>query len=92
MKKDELEGHLGEVRGQSKPRDVGKIIRLSLSGLAALLLVIFCIQNASQVPVRVLFWSGDMALIWVIVISAILGAIAFGVVRAVLGRRRNRRR
>jgi hypothetical protein len=32
-----------------------------------------------------------MALIWVIVISAILGAFAFGIVRAVLSRRRNRR-
>lgn len=92
MNKGELGQHLGEQKGPGKQRDVGKIVRLSLSGVAALLLLIFILQNTNEVPVRILFWSGEMALIWVIVISAILGAIAFGIVRAVLSRRRNRRR
>jgi uncharacterized integral membrane protein len=91
MEKNELQEHLGEGGGAAKKRDVGKIIRLSLSGLALVLLVAFCALNSNQVEVHLIVWSGQLALIWVIIISAILGAIAFGVVRMLLGRRKRRK-
>lgn len=92
MKKDELQGHLGDERGTAKKRDVGKIIRLSLSAASGVYLVLFCVLNSTQVKVNFLVWSGTIGLIWVIIISAILGALAFGIIRSVLSRRRRNRR
>ena len=92
MKKDELHEHLGADDGPKQKRDVGKIIRLSLSGIAGVYLVLFCIMNSTQVKVNFIVWSGTIGLIWVIIVSAILGAIAFGIVRSVLSRRRRNRR
>lgn len=92
MEKGELQDHLGTGKGPAKPRDVGKIIRLSLSGIALLLLVAFAIANSNKVEVSLVVWSGEIRLIFVIIGSAILGAIAFGIVRSLLSRRRRMRR
>ncbi|MFZ4515685.1 MAG: lipopolysaccharide assembly protein LapA domain-containing protein [Acidimicrobiia bacterium] len=92
MEKDELHEHLGTAKGPAKPRDIGKIIRLSLSGIATLLLIIFAVTNSDPVEVNLVVWSGEIRLIFVIIGSAILGAIGFGVFRSVLGRRRRNRR
>ena len=91
MDKGELGEHLGEQKAAKQPRDIGKIIRFSLSGVAFLFLVLFIAFNTNEVEVSFVVWSGQVALIWVIVISAILGAVSFGVVRAILNRRRYRR-
>lgn len=49
--------------------------------VVTLLLVVLAVQNSGQVEVDVLFWSGELRLIFVIIGSAILGMVVGAVVR-----------
>ena len=61
-------------------------MRLIVALVAAALLVIFAIQNTKEVRVSFLFFHWDARVIYVIIVSALLGMF----VAYVLGRRRRR--
>jgi uncharacterized integral membrane protein len=44
--------------------------------LAVVLLLVFVIENSDSVSVSFVFFSADISLIWVIVLSALVGAVA----------------
>ena len=70
--------------------DDRQIRQLALAGALVLvvsLLLIFVIENSDPVRVSFVFFSADISLIWVIVLSAVAGA-AGGVALARLVRRR----
>ena len=61
-------------------------MRLIVALIAATLLVIFAIQNTKEVRVSFLFFHWDARVIYVIIVSALLGML----VAYLLGRRRRR--
>jgi len=52
-----------------------RLIKAGVVALAALLLIIFVLQNAKPVPVRLVFFTQSLRLIWLVVASAALGAV-----------------
>lgn len=54
-------------------------IRLGIGVVGAILLVIFLLQNLDSTKIKVLFWSWDMPLIFALIASAVLGALAWGI-------------
>lgn len=56
-------------------------------GIVALLILIVAIQNSGRVSVEILFWDADLRLIYVILISALLGILVGAVVRHQMRRR-----
>ena len=58
-----------------------------MAGIALVLLTIFAVENTTRVKVHWLFFTSDNALIAVIVVSAILGALV-GQILGLLRRRR----
>lgn len=70
--------------------DERQVRQLALAGALVLvlsLLLIFVIENSDPVRVSFVFFSADISLIWVIVLSAVAGA-AVGIAVARLVRRR----
>jgi uncharacterized integral membrane protein len=55
------------------------------------LLVAFVVDNSEKVRVGFVFFHADVRLIWVLVITAVLGALADRLVPKVYRRRRERR-
>ncbi len=72
-------------------RDTREIVRLSVFGLGLILLIAFIVGNSGSVPVNFVFFSHKSSLIWVILISALLGVLIDRLV-IVLGRRRKARK
>jgi uncharacterized integral membrane protein len=62
--------------------------RLIVSVVVAVLVLIFAIQNRHKVSVEFLFLDIETRMIWVIILSAIAGAIAGWLVRRSRRRRR----
>jgi uncharacterized integral membrane protein len=85
--------HLPDRRPPEPSRDgldERQIRQLALAGALVLvvsLLLVFVIENSDPVRVSFVFFSADISLIWVIVLSAAAGAAA-GVALARLVRRR----
>ena len=89
--------HLPERRPPDPPPqkdrdglDERQVRQLALAGALVLvvsLLLIFVIENSDPVRVSFVFFSADISLIWVIVLSAVAGAAA-GISVARLVRRR----
>ena len=52
-----------------------KLIKVGILGVVTVLLITFVIQNAKPVPVRLVFFTQTMRLIWLIVVAAALGGI-----------------
>lgn len=70
--------------------DERQVRQLALAGALVLvvsLLLIFVIENSDPVGVSFIFFSANISLIWVIILSAVAGAIA-GIVISRLVRRR----
>jgi uncharacterized integral membrane protein len=65
--------------------------RLIVALVVTVLLVIFALQNTERARVRFLFFDWDGRVIYVIIVSAIAGAIAGWLVRRARQRRRGRR-
>jgi uncharacterized integral membrane protein len=65
--------------------------RLIVALVVTVLLVIFAIQNRHKVSVEFLFLDIETRMIWVIILSAIAGAIAGWLVRRARRQRRLRR-
>lgn len=72
-------------------RDTRDIVRLSVFGLGLILLIAFIVGNSSSVDVNFVFFSHKASLIWVILISALLGVLIDRLV-IMLGRRRKARK
>ena len=75
----------------SGKRDTREIVRLSVFGLGLILLIAFVVGNSSSVKVNFVFFSHNSSLIWVILISALLGVLIDRLV-IMLGRRRTARK
>jgi uncharacterized integral membrane protein len=70
--------------------DERQVRRIALAGASVLvvsLLLIFVIENSDAVQVSFVFFSADISLIWVIVLSAVIGG-AVGPAGARVARRR----
>ena len=70
-------------------RDNREIVRLVVFGLALVLLIAFVIGNSKDVKVNFVFFHTSTSLIWVILISAVLGVLVDRLVIA-LGKRRKK--
>lgn len=89
--------HLPERRPPDPPArpdrdglDERQVRRLALAGALVLvvsLLLIFVIENSDPVSVSFVFFSADISLIWVILLSAVAGAAAGVVISRLLKRR-----
>ena len=73
-------------RPQRRPPTRENQMRLIVALVAAALLVTFAIQNTKEVRVSFLFFHWDARVIYVIIVSALLGML----VAYLLGRRRRR--
>ena len=58
-----------------KKRDNREIARYVVAGVALVLLIAFVVANSHTVRVGFVFFHTNLSLIWVIVISAALGAL-----------------
>lgn len=66
-------GKRGQSGRKAQPRDIARIVALVL--LVALFLA-FVVDNSQTVRVSLVFWHADLRLIWVLLLSALLGAVA----------------
>jgi uncharacterized integral membrane protein len=66
-------------------------VRHVLSGILAVVLVFFVVQNADQVSVRWMVWSGKAPLWLIVVGSALAGAVVAQLVAWLVGRRDRQR-
>lgn len=80
----------GHDRDRIDERQVRQIAMVGGAVLVASLALVFIVENSRQVNVSFVFFSADISLIWVIILSAAVGAIAgmFGgrLIRKRLGR------
>ncbi len=60
---------------ESSKRNRRDIARLVVFGLGLILLIAFIIENASKVKVHFVFFETRASLIWVILVSALLGVL-----------------
>jgi len=74
----------GTVR---RKRDTREIVRLVVFGVGLVLLIAFVVGNSNSVNVNFVFFSHSSSLIWVILISALLGVLVDRLV-IMLGKRR----
>lgn len=68
-------------------RDTREIARLVVFGLALVLLIAFVAGNTNNVPVNFVFFHHSSSLIWIILVSAVLGVLVDRLI-IVLRRRR----
>lgn len=77
-------------RDRIDERQVRQIAMVGGAVLVASIALVFIVENSHQVHVSFVFFSADISLIWVIILSAAVGAIAgvFGgrLIRKRLGR------
>jgi uncharacterized integral membrane protein len=80
-----------DTEGMRDTRDTRDIVRLVVFGIALVLLIAFVIANSATVRVHFVFFQTRTSLIWVILISAVLGVLVDRLVIA-LGKRRKTRK
>ena len=73
-----------------RKRDNREIARLVVFGLALVLLIAFVIGNSTSVKVDFVFFHTSASLIWVILLSAVLGVLVDRLVIALGKRRKNK--
>ena len=74
------------------PRSKREIARIVVAVVALVLLVAFVVGNSKTVPVSFVFFKHHISLIWVILISAFLGALVDRLVILLRQRRKNAER
>lgn len=70
--------------------DEEQVRRIALVGgllLVVILALVFIVENSRQVPVSFVFFTADISLIWVIVLSMAVGGVLGVVVRRLVRRR-----
>lgn len=78
----------GPAGAKREKRDKREIIRLVVYCLALVLLVAFIIGNSKDVKVNFVFFHTSASLIWVILVSAVLGVLVDRLVIALRKRRK----
>jgi uncharacterized integral membrane protein len=78
-------------RPASSTRDNRDIVRLVVLGIAVILLIAFIIGNSASVKVNFVFFDTKASLIWVIIISALLGVIVDRLAIVLNKRRKSRK-
>ncbi len=81
-------GPPGAKRDKGQKPDKREIIRLVVLLLALVLLVAFIIGNSKEVKVNFVFFDSSASLIWVILVSAVLGVLVDRLVIALRKRRK----
>jgi len=81
----------GPGRSSAGKRDTKDVVRLVVFGLGLVLLIAFVIGNSATVKVNFVFFDTRASLIWVILLSAVLGLLVDRLIIA-LGRRRKDRK
>ncbi|HEX4244084.1 MAG TPA: LapA family protein [Acidimicrobiales bacterium] len=74
---------------EAQKRQRKDIVRIVAALVIVIVLVAFVVKNSEKVTVSFVFFSANVRLIWVLVVTAILGALAD---RLLLWRRRKARR
>ena len=87
---EQPKGPTGAKRSSGGKRDSREIARLGVGALGLVLLVAFVVGNSNDVKVNFIFTDATTSLIWVILVSAVLGVLVDRLVIA-LGRRRKQR-
>lgn len=72
-----------------RKRDTREIARLVVFGLALVLLIAFIVGNSNTVRVNFVFFHTSASLIWIILVSAVLGLLVDRLIIAV-GKRRKK--
>jgi uncharacterized integral membrane protein len=78
-------------RSTGGTREGRDVVRLVVFGIALVLLIAFVIANSATVRVHFVFFETRTSLIWVILISAVLGVLVDRLVIALGKRRKNRK-
>ncbi len=88
----EAKGHAaGSSGAKAKASDAAQTIRLVVAAIGLILLIAFAVANSDSVKVSFVFLSANVSLIWVIVISAVLGGVVDRLMILVSHRRKARR-
>jgi uncharacterized integral membrane protein len=80
----------GAKRAKGVKGDNREIIRLVVGGLGLVLLIAFVVGNSNDVKVNFIFANATTSLIWVILVSAVLGLLVDRLIIAI-GRRPRKR-
>lgn len=72
--------------GPEEP-DLGDRLKLAGAGIAAVALVLFFFQNLQQVKINFLWMDWNTQMIWALLVSALLGAVAVFLALTIRGRR-----
>jgi uncharacterized integral membrane protein len=82
-------GPSGAKRAKGTKGDNREIIRLVVGGLGLVLLIAFVVGNSNDVKVNFIFTNATTSLIWVILVSAVLGLLVDRLIIAI-GKRRKK--
>ena len=86
---DKANGTSGAGRARGAMRDNREIIRLVVGGLGLVVLIAFVVGNSNDVKVNFIFANATTSLIWVILVSAVLGVLVDRLIIAI-GKRRKK--
>ena len=64
--------------------------KMIVAGIAGAALILFFLQNLQEAEIHFLFWTGNIATIWALLLSALLGAVSMFLLTTVMGRRGKR--
>jgi uncharacterized integral membrane protein len=78
----------GHYTGTGQERSTAEIIRLALAAAAVTVLALFFFSNLQSAEIRFLWWEWQTRVIWALLISACVGALAGLLVPAIQRRRR----
>ena len=77
----------GRRREGIDERQVRQVATVGVAVLVVVLLLVFIIENSDAVSVSFVFFSADISLIWVIVLSVAVGAVLGAVLPRIVRRR-----
>jgi len=83
-------GTSGATRAKGAKGDNREIIRLVMGGLGLVLLIAFVVGNSNDVKVNFIFVNATTSLIWVVLVSAVLGVLVDRLIIAI-GKRRKKK-
>jgi uncharacterized integral membrane protein len=58
-----------------------------VAAIAGAALILFFLQNLQEAEVHFLFWTGNIAMIWALLLSGLLGAVSMFLLTTLMGRR-----
>jgi uncharacterized integral membrane protein len=85
---EEVGGPSGAKRARAVMGENREIIRLIVGGVGLVLLIAFVVGNSNDVRVNFIFANATTSLIWVILVSAVLGLLVDRLIIAIGNRRK----